>query len=69
MPLEAETAIASMTDLVAFRRRPGEPIDQALARFDFLKFKAEHLGNFHMGIPNLAWMLLNALGIPPPQWA
>eukprot|EP00959_Pyramimonas_sp_CCMP1952_P267559 5594262-Pyramimonas_sp.AAC.1 len=36
MPLEVETAIASMTDLVAFRRRPGEPIDQALARFDLL---------------------------------
>ena len=64
-PLQVETAISSMTELVAFRRQPGEPIDRAIARFDLLRHKAVHLGHFNMGVPNLAWMVLNALSIPP----
>eukprot|EP00959_Pyramimonas_sp_CCMP1952_P322150 6741036-Pyramimonas_sp.AAC.1 len=27
------------------------------------------MGNFHFGPPNLAWMLLSAMGIPSHQWA
>ena len=67
-PLQMETAIGSMIGPVAFRRRPGEPIDKAVARLDLLRHTA-HLGQFNMGSPNLAWMLLNALSIPPTQWA
>eukprot|EP00975_Prorocentrum_lima_P031931 6703239-Prorocentrum_lima.AAC.1 len=58
-----------MTKLVSFRRRRGEPIDQAIARFDLLKHRARHLGNFNLAPPALAWMLLNSLGVPPTQQA
>ena len=68
-PLQVESAIGSMTKLVAFRRHPGEQIDRAIARFDLLRHKTVHLGQFSLGTPNLAWMLLNALNIPPNQWA
>ena len=68
-PLQVEAAIGSMTELVAFKRKPGESIDRANTRFELLRHKAGNLGNFNIGIPNLAWMLLNALSIPPTQWA
>ena len=58
-----------MTAVVAFRRRPGEPIDQAIARFQLLTHRAANLGNFVLHPTQLVWMLSNALGIPPGQWA
>ena len=68
-PLTVEQTIRSMTALVAFKRRPGEPIDQALARFDLLRHRAANEGNYDPGPAASSWMLLNALGIPPAQWA
>lgn len=68
-PLQVEEAVNSMTSMVAFRRRPGEPIDAAVARFQLLRFKSESRAGFAPGPTAVAWMLLNALGIPPNQWA
>jgi len=67
--LTAETAINDMTALVAFRRRAGEPVDEALARWDLLRHRAEARGGFVLQPPQAGWMVLNALGIPSTQWA
>jgi len=67
--LTVETAISDMTALVAFRRRAGEQVDEALARWDLLKHKAEVRGGFILQPAQAAWMILNALGIPSNQWA
>lgn len=66
---QAATAVASMTALTAFSRRPDESIDEAITRVEFLVTKAVHPGQLNVGIPDIAWMLLHGLSIPPTQWA
>ena len=68
-PLHVKAAIGSGTELVAFKRKPGESIDRVIARYKLSRHKVGNFGNFNIGIPDLAWMLLNALSIPPTQWA
>ena len=66
-PLQVEAAIGSMTELAAFKRKPGESIDRAISRFEFLRHKVGDFSNFNIGSPSLAWMLLKALSIPLTQ--
>ena len=44
-------------------------MDAAIARFELLRYRAASTANFDMSPSGYAWTLLNALQIPPSQWA
>ena len=65
---DVEASIRAIVELLAFRRLPREPIDDALGRFEILKARAEELGDFAIGVGGLAWMLLTQLAVPKHMW-
>ena len=60
-----ETSTRVTIDLLQFRRRGTESIDEALARFETLRgqVRAQAAG-FDLPIPVTAWLLLEALQVP-----
>ena len=67
-PLEVESSTRSIAELINLRRIHGESMDSYLTRFDVLRNRAQNRGNMQMGIPGLAWMLLNGLRATPDVW-
>jgi len=67
-PLEVETMVQTIADLLSFRRNSGETVDSALSRFGLLRSRAAHLGGFVFGPTGASWYLLHALGIPKMLW-
>ena len=67
-PLEVESSTRSIAELINLRRLGSESIDSYLTRFDILRTRAVNRANFQMGVPGLAWMLLNGLRAPPDLW-
>ena len=60
-----ETSTRCIIDLLGFRRRQIENIDEALARFETLRaqVRAQATG-LELPVPVLCWLLLEALHIP-----
>ena len=59
--LGEEERTGAITDLMGFARRPGEDIDNLLARFDVLRSRAMRTGQFAMGFEGLTWLLFAGL--------
>ena len=61
--LGEETRLQAMTDLMSFQRRHGENINDILARFDNVRFKAQNEGQFVMSYEGYSLHLLRAVGV------
>ena len=64
-----ETSTRVIIDLLVFKRRQSESIDEALARFEILRgqVRAQAAG-FDLPVPVLSWLLLEALHISRRTW-
>ena len=47
-PLQEESSLRAIQELLAFRRRDGETVDRLLVRFDVARSRAVTMGNFTM---------------------
>ena len=65
--LEEESRLAAMTEMLAFARKPGEHINQLLARYDPVRHRAAVEGQFVMSIEGCALLLCRAIGVGPQQ--
>ncbi len=65
--LDDETRLASMNEFLAFARRPGENINALLTRYEVVRQRAAHEGNFVMTIEGCALQVLRALHVSPQQ--
>ena len=64
-----ETSTRVIIDLLGFRRRAAESIDEALARFETARSQVQaQATGFDLPVPVLAWLLLEALHIPRRVW-
>jgi hypothetical protein len=66
-PLDYENAIATMSDLLSFRRLPSETIDVSLSRFHSTKQLAANEGH-ELPAPFQSFLLLKGLGVQPLMW-
>ena len=64
-----ETSTRCIIDLLTFRRRGHENVDEALSRFETarLHVRTQAVG-FDLPIPVTAWLLLEAMGVPRQTW-
>ena len=65
--LNEETRLLSMTEMLAFARRPGENINAMLARYEVVRQRAGNEGRFVMSIEGCALQVLRAAGTHPNQ--
>ena len=65
--LDEETRLASMTEMLAFARRPGESINALLSRYEIVRMRAATEGQFVMSVEGCALQLLRACNIHPQQ--
>ena len=72
-PLDYENAIATMSDLLSFRRLPSETIDVSLSRFHSIKQLAAKgggvLDGHELPAPFQSFLLLKGLGVQPLMWS
>ncbi len=61
--LEEESRLTSMTEMLAFTRRPGETINALLARYETVRQRAAVEGQFTMSVEGCALQILRACGI------
>ena len=66
--LELQTSVSCVINLLTFQRSPGESVDDALARFEMAKNRAEDTGQFQMGCGALAFLLLHQLDVAKVHW-
>ena len=66
---DVETSTRCIIDLLGFRRRPVESIDEALARFETLRGQVQaQAAGFELPVPVLSWLLLESLYVPRRTW-
>ena len=65
--LDEESRLASMTEMLAFSRRPGETINALLARYEIVRQRAATEGQFVMSIEGCALQILRACNVHPNQ--
>ena len=65
--LEEETRLQSMTEMLAFTRKPGENINALLARYEVVRQRAANEGHFVMSIEGCALQILRAVGVHANQ--
>ena len=64
-----ETSTRVIIDLLQFRRRGSESIDEALARFETLRGRVQaQAAGFDLPVPVTSWLLLEALHVPRRTW-
>ena len=61
--LEEESRLTVMTDMLAFSRKPGENINNLLARYETVRQRAAIEGQFVMSVEGCSLQLLRACGI------
>ena len=61
--LEEETRLTSMTEMLAFTRRPGEAINAVLARYEIVRQRAAVEGQIVMSMEGCSMQLLRACNI------
>ena len=52
--LDEETRLQSMTEMLAFTRRPGESINALLSRYEIVRLRAAQEGQFIMSVEGCA---------------
>ena len=67
-PLDAEVATRAVSELIHFKRLPGESTDAFLVRFDVVKNRAANRGAMAMSYEGIGWLLLQGLGCNAEQW-
>ena len=66
-PLEEESRLSAMTEMMAFTRKPGESINAVLSRYEVVRQRAALEGQFTMPITGCALQLFRAIGMGPQQ--
>ena len=61
--LEDESRLTSMTELLAFARKPGETINSLLARYETIRHRSALEGQFMMSYEGYSLQLIRACGI------
>jgi hypothetical protein len=61
--LDEEARLRALLNMMRFKRKPGERVDELLARFDVIRTNARIEGQFVMSIEGYAVLLLSSLGI------
>ncbi len=67
--LEEESRLASMTEMLAFARLPGENINTLLARYETVRQRAAIEGQFVMSTEGCPLQILRACGISSHQFS
>jgi hypothetical protein len=67
--LPQEQMIQSITHFLQFTRQQGESTDQAISRYEILRYRAETLGKIQLNEVALSWLLLTALRVPVSSWS
>ena len=65
--LEEEGRLTSMTEMLAFERRPNEPINSLIARYETVRQRAAVEGQLTMSIEGCALQLCRAIPLRPDQ--
>ena len=65
---EIETATSAIIELLQFRRRQNESVDESLSRFETLRRATRDVNGFELPIPVVSWLALEAMEIPKPMW-
>ena len=65
--LDEETRLASMTEMLAFARKPGESINAVLSRYEIVRMRAATEGQFVISVEGCALQLLRACNVHPQQ--
>ena len=64
-PLDVQTSISTIVELLTFRRKGGESIDDAITRFEALRARVSGLDDpFVLPVPVTALLFLEALHVP-----
>ena len=64
-----ETSTRCIIELLQFRRRGAESIDDALSRFETCRMQTQTLAvRFDLPIPVVSWLLLEAPRVPRASW-
>ena len=64
-----ETSTRCVIELLQFRRRIAESIDEALSRFETCRMQAQmQAAGFDLPVPVASWLLLEALRVPRASW-
>ena len=61
--LDEEARLRALLNMMRFTRKPGERVDELLARFDVIRTNARIEGQFVMSIEGYAVLLLSSLGV------
>ena len=67
-PLQQELEVHVISEILQFRRLPGEDTDAVISRFEIVRDRALNGANFDMSHVGFAFLLLCVLGIPKQQW-
>ena len=68
-PSDVSTSIVTIVELLTFRRKDHESIDDATTRFEALRARVGGLAdNFDLPMPVLGWLFLEAMHVPKPVW-
>ena len=67
-PLDQEAQLHSISEFFNFQRQSHEDTDQVIARFEFLSYRALHVGQAQLNEIVLSWMLLHHMRIPRDRW-
>ena len=63
-----ETQLKSVIEMMSFERMPGEPMDNALTRFDVLSYRSSGQAGFDLSIPGKSFWLLSRCKVPLSAW-
>jgi hypothetical protein len=66
-PLNDETRLAALTNMMGFARRPNERINELLTRFETTHIRATNEASFSMNFEGMSYMLLRAIGVTDQQ--
>ena len=67
-PLAQELEIHCLSEILLFRRHPGEDTDGVISRFELARDKALNGAGFDMSWVGFAFLLMSILGIHKSQW-
>ena len=67
-PLEQELEIHVISEILQFKRSPGEDTDGVVSRFEIVRERAHAGAGFDMSWVGFSFLLLTVLGISKAQW-
>ena len=66
--LNQENSIEAITEFMSFDRKPGEKIDDCMARIETCRIRAVVQGGIGFNVTIVSWLLLTRFHIPPDKW-